>query len=98
VAQVYGYLVLAYRDAWARFCDDQMLPAGGLDEHLVGGAVLAAAEREAEAAGALGADVAAFFRRAREVPLGPLRTVDSIAAELAAAFAARLAWWEGEGR
>jgi hypothetical protein len=97
VAQVYGYLLLAYRDGWARFCGDQMLPAGGLDEHLVGGEVLAAAERDAEADGVLGADVEAFFRRAEEVPLGPLRTA-AAAAELAEAFAARLAWWEGEGR
>jgi hypothetical protein len=98
VARVYGYLLLAYRDGWVRFCEPAMLPAGGLDEHLVGGDVLAAAEAAAEVDGALGADVEAFFRRAGETPPGVLRTAASVAAELAATFAARLAWREGEGR
>ncbi|HYH63335.1 MAG TPA: hypothetical protein VD866_01415, partial [Urbifossiella sp.] len=60
--------------------------------------VLGAAEDEAEAVGATGAEVEAVFRGGGEVPPGPLRTVDSIATELAATFAARLGWWEGEGR
>jgi hypothetical protein len=31
-------------------------------------------------------------------PAGAVRTATSVADELAQAFAARLAWWEGEGR
>lgn len=75
-----------------------MLPAGGLDDHLVGGGVLAAAEADAEVDGSLGADVEAFFRRAGDSPPGVRRTAALVAAELAGTFAARLAWWEGEGR
>ncbi|MBN9518856.1 hypothetical protein J0H58_10110 [bacterium] len=99
VARVYAYLLLAYRDGWARFCEGAALPpAGGMDEHLVGGEVLAAAEGEAEDDGATGAAVGGVFRRAGEVPPGPLRTAASVAAELAETFAVRLAWWDGEGR
>ncbi|MBN9518503.1 hypothetical protein J0H58_08290 [bacterium] len=98
VARVYGYLLLAYRDGWARFCDEHLLPTGGLDEHLVGGDVLVAAEGEAEEEAATGAAVEGFFWRAGETAPGPLRTAASIAAELSETFAARLAWWEGEGR
>ncbi len=57
-----------------------------------------AAEADAEADGGLGADVEAFFRRAGENPPGALRTAASVAEELAEVFAARLGWWEGEGR
>lgn len=98
LAVFYGYLLLAYRDAWARFCGDHLLPSGGLDEYLMGGEVLGAAEDEAEAVGATEAEVEAVFREAAEVPSGSLRTVESVAAELAETFAVRLAWWEGEGR
>ncbi|MBN9524441.1 hypothetical protein J0H58_38990 [bacterium] len=95
VARVYGYLLLAYRDGWARFCEQVMLPPGGLDEHLVGGEVLAAAEGEAEDDAVTGAAVEGFFRRAGESASGSLRTAASVAGELAETFAARLAWWEG---
>lgn len=98
LALTYGYLLLTHREGWTRFCAEQMLPSGGLDEHLAGGEALAAAERDAEADGALGADVEAFYRRAGEEPPGPLKTASSVAGEFAATFAARLAWWEGEGR
>ena len=49
LALTYGYLLLAHRDGWARFCADHRLPSGGLDEHLAGGDVLGAAEGDAEA-------------------------------------------------
>ncbi|QDU21281.1 hypothetical protein [Urbifossiella limnaea] len=60
--------------------------------------MLAAAKADAEADETPGADGEAFIHRAGSEPPGPSRAAASVAEELAGVFAARLAWWEGEGR
>ncbi len=98
VARVYGYLLLATRDGWDRFCEQAMLPPAGLEDSLVGGDLLRMAEEEAEGDGATAAEVLAVFARAKEKTVGRLKTAETVAEELAEVFAIRLAWWEGEGR
>jgi len=97
-ARIFGYLLRIARDGWAAFCDREMLPSGGLEAALVGGCVLAAAEAEAAADGVTAGELEATAAAVGLGPTGPVRTAASVAAELAEAFAARLAWWEGEGR
>lgn len=97
VARAYGYLLLAARDGWAAFCDQEMLPCGGLEAALVGGDVLRMAEDEV-GGDAVTADEVAGMIAARGGPAGAVKTAASVAAELAEVFAERLAWWEGEGR
>ena len=97
VARAFGYLLLAARDGWAAFCEEQMLPCGGLEAALVGGDVLGAAEAEAAGDGVTADEVAAIFA-ARGKPVGAVKTAASVAAELGEAFRIRLAWWEGEAR
>lgn len=97
VARTYGYLLLAARGGWAVFCDAHLLPCAGLEVALVGGDVLRMAEDEAEGDGVTAEEVAGMLA-ARGGPAGEVKTAASVAAELAEAFAVRLAWWEGEGR
>jgi hypothetical protein len=98
VARVYGYLLQAYRDGWAAFCGRAILPDGGLEPALVGGDVLAEAEGEADKDGVTADEVVAAGRAAGVPPPRTVRTAESVAGELAEAFALRLAWWESEGR
>lgn len=97
VARAFGYLLLAARDGWAAFCEEHMLPCGGLEVALVGGDVLGTAEAEAAGDGVTAEEVAALFA-AKGKPVGAVKTAASMAADLAEAFRIRLAWWDGEGR
>ena len=98
LARVYGYLLRVYRDGWAGSCDRAMPPDGGLEPALIGGDVLRAAEEEADGDAVTADEVVAAGRAAGVAPPRTVRTADPVADELAQAFAARLAWWEGEGR
>ncbi|QDU21279.1 hypothetical protein [Urbifossiella limnaea] len=97
VARAFGYLLLAARDGWTTFSERAMLPCGGLEVALVGGDVLRIAEDEAER-DEVTADEVAGIIAARGGPVGQVRTASSVAEELGEVFAARLGWWEGEGR
>ena len=97
VARAYGYLLLVARDGWAAFCERHLLPCGGLEVALVGGDVLRMAEDEV-AGDAVTADEVAGMIASRGGPKGAVKTAASVAEELAEAFGARLAWWDGDGQ
>ncbi|HEX4610913.1 MAG TPA: hypothetical protein VH092_22170 [Urbifossiella sp.] len=97
VARVYGYLLLAARDGWARFCKRELLPTVGLEEAMVGGDLLQMAEEEAAGDGVTAEEVEASFAARAGEPAGLVKTADTEAEVLAEVFAARLAWWDGGG-
>lgn len=90
-AGVYGYLLRVHADAWGRFCATERLDSGVCEGVAPGGLTLEAAAREA----AEFSDAEAREYVARGGPDAPraLKTAESVAAELQAAFKCLLGRW-----
>ncbi len=82
VARADGYLLLTARDGWAGFCDQDMLPCGGLEAALVDGDALRMAEHEAEGDTVTAEEIAGMIA-ARGGPKGSVKTAAFVAEELA---------------
>ncbi len=95
VARLLGYLVGVYRDGWAAFCGHLRVTAAGLEPHLPGAAVLGWADGLAGCDGFTPAEAAGYVGRRPGDRPGTLKTAASVAAELRAAFEARVGWWDG---
>ncbi len=91
---LYGYLVNVYAEAWTRFCAAEQLDPSECEGVAPGGVTLEQAGREAEAAGFTPAEAEEYVRRGAEDAPAKLKTAESVAGELRAAFAFLLKQWE----
>ena len=91
-AQLYGYLIRVHDEAWERFCATERLAPGVCEAVAPGNSTLELAGDEAAVCGFTDAEALKYVQRGGEVP-GALRTAESVAAELSAAFRSLLAQW-----
>lgn len=89
--RLYGYLVTVNAEGWARFCTREQLDPSLCESLAPGADTLEWAGREAEIVGFTADEARAHFDRERA---DKLKTADSVADELHAAFTFLLARWE----
>ncbi len=91
---LYGYLVTVHAEAWTQFCAAERLDPSECEGVAPGGVTLEQAGREAEAVGFSPAEAEEYVQRGRENAPAELKTAESVAGELRAAFAFLLRQWE----
>lgn len=92
-ARLYGYLVRVHGDAWARFCEAESLDPGVCEAVAPGNRTLEVAAGEADERGFTDAEAWEYVRRGAPDAPNALKTAESVAAELRAAFAFLLDQW-----
>lgn len=92
-ARLYGYLVRVHGDAWARFCAAENMDPGVCEALAPGNQTLEVAAGEAGARGFTDAEAQEYARRGDSGLSGALKTAESVAAELRAAFGFLLSQW-----
>jgi hypothetical protein len=91
---LYGYLVRVHADGWARFCAREHLDPTVCESLAPGSETLEHAAREADVVGFTVDEARAYLRRDCTDASDSLKTADSVAESLHAAFTFLRAQWE----